>query len=967
MRIKKRMILLLMSMMSSLMLHAQNDQYGFSKIPLSTTFHTSDYQGGIQNWDIIQDQRGFIYVANNFGLLEYDGNSWRKYEVENNTRVRSVFVDENNRVYIGGQNQFGYYIPDSTGTLKFLSIYDSMQVKNNTLEDIWKITRYEDEIWFCSYQGIISYDGEKAHMLPRPFEHGLAFNVANKIYVYAPEEGLAEYNGQTFQAIPNTRKFGDHQVKAILPYQNNSMLIFLDNGELFRYANGNIMKWEIAAGEFLQDALINKVELLQNNRIAIGTQNNGVLILNSAGEAVLHLTKERGLDNRTVLSLYEDQFQNLWVGLNNGISMVELASPFSIIDEQSGLPGTGYCAGFFNNTLYLGTSNGLFYLNAHPDPINESRNYQLIKGSGGQVYNIQQVNNTLLLGHHRGGFEVKDHSATQFLDFTGTWKYLQHPQSGHVLAGTYDGFLHLERSTSNYQSSGFIGDFRESSRVFEFYNDSVIFMTHGYKGVYKLTYNPSTREFSEKSYYGDEAGFPSNILINVFDLGNELVFPAATGIFSYDPARDLFTHHEKLEKWIDPDQHVREMTADIHGNIYYLTDQELGILEKTNFGSYEKRTEEFSRIRRYVNDDLENITVINHQNVFIGAKEGFIHYNPSIKIDRDQTFQTYLRQIEAVTDSFEIVHGGAQDSLSMNLTLPAYFSSLKFKYAAPYFDGQDELEFQYQLENFEKDWSEWSHLTEKEYTNLSQGTYTFKVRARNVLGAVSVPATFTFTVYPPWYQSRGAYLLYAVAFILVFGVSMFILDKRHRQKHEILAELQKHELRKKDSQLEEVSKKSEQEITKLRNDKLRAEIDHKNRELATTTMHLINKNEFMLTIRESIKDLAKNGSKDVAKKLIRDIDRNMSEDEGWEQFTKHFDQVHGEFLANIKKDHPSLTPQDIKLCAYLRMNMTSKEIANLLNISVRGVEISRYRLRKKLNLTRDTNLVDYMLDYDQQI
>ena len=119
----------------------------------------------------------------------------------------------------------------------------------------------------------------------------------------------------------------------------------------------------------------------------------------------------------------------------------------------------------------------------------------------------------------------------------------------------------------------------------------------------------------------------------------------------------------------------------------------------------------------------------------------------------------------------------------------------------------------------------------------------------------------------------------------------------------------------------------------------------------------------MLTVRDAIKESGKNGNKDGFKKIVRDIDRNLSEDEGWEQFTKHFDQVHGDFLSNVKKDHPGLTPQEIKLCAYLRMNMTSKEIANLLNISVRGVEISRYRLRKKLNISRDVNLVEYMMEY----
>ena len=944
---------------------SQPDYYRFSKIPLTNTYNTNDYQGGIQNWDISRDSRGFIYVANNFGLLEYDGNSWRRYLVENNTRLRSVFVDADNRIYIGGQNQIGFFEADDQGNLHFESLLGQLEEKDRNLEDIWKIIKYENNIFFCSYLGLVVYDGKTVRKLHLDIDFNLVFQVANGLYAASLSSGLAKWNGHSFTIIPGSQVLEHNEITAIIPYQNNSLLIFQKNGTVYHYRDGSFRKWDLPITEFLANSLINKAILLENNNMAIGTQNNGLLILSPNGTVVNHLTKGKGLNNRTVLALHEDQFNNLWVGLNNGICMVELASPFSMIDEQSGLPGTGYCATLHNNKLYLGTSNGLFYQEANPNPITELADYKLVKNSGGQVYNAQNVNGDLLLAHHGGAFLVEDDQATKFYDHTGTWKFENSIGTNRVLAGTYDGFVIFRKNNGQYTVENELEEFRESSRVFEFAGDSVLFMTHGYKGIFKINFNQKRDRIQNISFYGKNKGLPSDILINVFALGgNKLVFPAETGIFNYDPSKDAFVSDADMEPYFSKNVHVRAMAHDLSGNVFFLNDNELGYLERTQYGSYHKHTAAFTKIRKYLSDDLENISVIDHQNVFFGAKEGFVHFNPSVKYQRDQPFRTFIRSIEATTDEEHLIYGGTGQLASDEpVSLSAYFSSLKFRFASPYYDGQDQILFQYQLENFEKDWSEWNTVTEKEYTNLSEGLYTFKVRAKNVFGDISEEASFQLKVYPPWYRSKLAYGFYGLGLLVIFGASMLVLSMRHSYEKKKLTLKQKRELLQKENEIVEVSKKSEEQITKLRNDKLRSEIDHKNRELATTTMHLINKNEFMLQIRDAIKETSKSGSKDNFKKIIRDIDRNLSEDEGWEQFTKHFDQVHGDFLSNIKKDNPSLTPQEIKLCAYLRMNMSSKEIANLLNISVRGVEISRYRLRKKLDISRETNLVDYMLEY----
>ena len=764
--------------------------------------------------------------------------------------------------------------------------------------------------------------------------------------------------------IPGSEALIGSEVTAMIPHINNSLLIFQKNGNIYRFKDRLFQKWETPISEFLRKSAINSAILLKNNTIAIGTQNSGLIVISPQGQPLQQLIKDRGLSNRTVLSLYEDQFQNLWVGLNNGLCMIELSSPFNIIDEKTGLPGTGYCGLKYKDRIYLGTSNGLFYQNANPNPLTTEADYQLIENTAGQVYNIQQINDQLLLSHHRGAFLIENNKADAFYTEKGTWKFEPIPGTSKIIGGTYEGFITLDLEKEFPFEVNRVDQFKESSRVFQLTSDTSIFMTHGYKGVFKLSIDDTYNSVTSVQHYGQTDGFPSDILINVFEMGNQLVFPAAYGVFNYDQSTDSFVHNNELETLISPDIHISELEYNYNGNLFFLSNEELGFLKQNSFGEYEKHTNEFVRIRKLLSDDLENITVLDHENVLLGAKEGFIHYNPNMPYNRDQPLEVYIRKIESVTDEYSLDYNGAGNLSDIGSAIyPANFASLKFTYASPYFDGQDELTFQYKLEGFDKTWSAWSSINDKEYTNLNQGQYIFKVRVKNVFGTISEPAVFKFRVFPPWYKSKLAYASYVLLAILIFFTSMYWQSRRHKFDKEMLTMTQQKELKEKDSQIEQVSKESEAQITRLRNDKLRAEIDHKNRELATTTMHLINKNEFMLNVRDTMKELSKTSSKEGIKKLVKEIDRNLAEDEGWEQFTRHFDQVHGDFLKNVRKDHPTLTPQEIKLCAYLRMNMSSKEIANLLNISVRGVEISRYRLRKKLNISRETNLVEYMMGY----
>ncbi|MEP4532542.1 MAG: triple tyrosine motif-containing protein [Cyclobacteriaceae bacterium] len=957
------LIALHLSMGFSFSLYGQIAESEFPTVPLIHNFNLEDYNAGVQNWDITQDSRGVIYVANNYGLLEFDGSDWSLISTQRGSRILSIFIDRDNTIYIGGQNQLGYLAPDASGKINFHSLDHLIPDEEKYIEDVWKVFKHNDLIAFNTSKYTYLYDGEKITSIPFESSGRSLFQVGSKLLANSVITGLHAWDNNQFLPLKNGHLLKNENLIEVLPYYKGGYLLFLSNGQIKIYKDGSLSDWSNELSDFFSQSLINSAYILSDNNIAVGTQNAGLAVLSPQGKLLRHLSKKKGLNSNTVYSIYQDESQNIWLGLSNGVSHIDYGSPFTIIDERLGLPGTGYTAEMHDNQLYLGTNNGLFSTRkGSSNDLIDDQSFELISNSAGQVYNIQSFSDKLLMSHHRGAFRVTNGSAKQIYGDVGFWKFAPLSDNIGLLGGTYEGFVKINNDLTG---GTLIDGFDESSRVFHFENDSTVWMTHGFKGVFRIVFDKEFTKVCKEDYYGTEKGFPSDLLINVFNINDKLVFAAQRGVYEYNPATDRFDPYPKLETALGNTDYINTLSPDNLGNIYYIKKNRFGVLERNNFGDFEAQEKIFNTINKYLlTDDSENINVIDHENILIGAKEGFIHYDPTIVKTPSQDFKTLIRNIEVTGDStYTLYSGGIIDSLGAS-KVGADFKSIRFRFSAPYFEGFLDTEYQYMLQGFDDDWSEWGKSNSKEYTNLSYATYTFKTRAKSLYGDISDSATYSFEIARPWYLTKLAYSAYFLLIIILFSMAMLWLDTKHKGDKKRMVINQKRAIHQKDIQLENVAKESEQRITQLRNEKLRAEVDFKNKELASSTMHLLNKNELMLDIKSKLEQLAKNaGSKpDEIKKIVKNIDRNISEDKGWDQFTKHFDQVHGDFLKKLKTKYPDLTPQETKLAAYLRMNLSSKDVAQLLNISVRGVEISRYRLRKKLQLERETNLVTFLMD-----
>jgi Y_Y_Y domain len=412
------------------------------------------------------------------------------------------------------------------------------------------------------------------------------------------------------------------------------------------------------------------------------------------------------------------------------------------------------------------------------------------------------------------------------------------------------------------------------------------------------------------------------------------------------------------------------LNEDAEGNLWFCSGNKIGVV---SFTGAEKKpvTTYFPELTGKILSGFESIYPYNSENIFIASKNGIIHLNYKKYIANKPKLNILFTQVKTLGESDSLIFGGyfnqesdttyKQKEYSI-LKFPSRNNSFHFEFSSPAFNLQNNIEYSYQLAGYENNWTTRTSKTEKDYTNLSDGKYTFKVKAYDNLGNESETISYSFIVNPAWYVTIWAYCLYALLFFLL----VYFISRRQKRKF-IVQQLKFEEEQNRLKYIHQLEvEKNEKEIIKLQNEKLVNEVIFKNKELADVSMHLVERSDALLKVKDELQHLYKKtgGNHDV-KKAIQLVDGIEKNNASWEQFAIHFNEINNDFLIKIKQRFPGLTNTDLKVCAYLQLKLTSKEIAQLMNISVRGVEISRYRLRKKLQLTPEQSLNDFLSEIHQ--
>lgn len=903
------------------------------------------YGGGAQNWSISQSKDRTIYVANNRGLLEYNGSKWTLYESPNGTIVRSVKVIDS-LIYTANYQDFGYWKRDNFGVLNYTSLSKQLNISFLEDEEFWNIKALDNWILFQSSNRIHIYNKQsKSHsIIKSKTVFSRLYKVNGNFYFQNHNNGLYKIENGKDVLISDDDIVKYNFIVGMFRYNDELLLLTQDNG-FFRFVEGQWLPWRIPANEVLKDvSVFNSIQLNNNEDFVLGTISNGIIHIDKDGNIKHTIAQANGLSNNTVLSLFEDMDGNLWLGLDNGINSINATSPHRVYFDKNGFIGSVYVSMVHNDMLYLGTNQGLFCR-----PLKSNADFNFIKGTQGQVWFLGIVKNTLFCGHNLGTFQVRGKEASLIADVIGTWQVK--PVVGHdylLLQGNYNGLNVLENKNGKWQFRNKIEGFNVSSRYFEFSNSNEVYVSHEYKGLFKLKLN---NELTRAVSVTKEEIVQNKLYSSLVKYQNNLLYSSKNGVYKYNEKTAQFEKDLLLSGLISEEEFtsaklVVECKTDklwsFNANgINYVTSSKLSGDRKIESVPFPVE------IRKDVTG-FESITHIKDGQFLLGSRTGYTILDLNKSVDHDHKIN--INQIALIKQK-------SQDSLTlMDLrsfaSLKSKDNSLQFSYSISEFLKNQKPMYRYKLEGRYDSWSDWTTKGSVLFENLPYGAYTFSVIGRVGNQNTVNTASYAFEINRPWFLSNMAIASYILA-VLLFSVFMHNVYKRYyRKQRERLMQKTTREF-----ELKELENK--QQLMRYRNEKLREDIEHKNRELGISTMSLIKKNEFLNTIKKELEDV---GDPKNLKRVIKIIDRNLNNNDDWNLFQEAFNNADKDFLKKIKSVHPNLTANDLRLCAYLRLNLSSKEIAPLLNISPRSVEVKRYRLRKKMELPHEASLSDYILE-----
>jgi hypothetical protein len=828
---------------------------------------------------------------------------------------------EGDKIYSGSYKEFGYWYRKE-GKMHYVSITKKLRLfaeKDN--EEIWKIFRYNGSIYFQSFNDVFIYDGKHIKKIKFPFLISYCFVVDKELFVASVDKGLFRMNGSRIVNPKGWNILKNTVVHAIEKYKGKTY-IFTQKKGIFIIEESGLIPWNNPLNETLKVNGINVARFIKNNKLVVGTGNKGVYIYDFNSETYKNIDRNNVLMNNSVLCIGFDKENDLWLGLDNGIAHVEVNSPISIFYDNSGILGSVYSVATTNKGYLIASNHGVFEF--------DSGKFKMMPNTQGQAWNITKIENKYIIGHNDGTFCYENGSLVKTNNISGGWNLSKSSINNTCFQSTYSGILAYDdiSKLSDYKT---IKDISKPIKYVAQNKKNEIFAADNYRGLYRVVYSDDYQTKKVENIT-QQSKIQNDFGVKIFEFRNEILFLIDNAWYTYNSIANKLEENELFNTNF---KNITDVVA-IDEN-HFMVLQE-GILYHI-YASGNKFVWNIIQEKYYkgklINDNLRIFKTNNHY--LLNLDDGFISLQLKYenKQNRDVKIEAFNNgmllpddsKIKYNTELRINVISGIYGASKPNL----FYKINKSNDFVPISDGLIVL------------------------NNLSSGNHTIVVYKHDGANYDKV-CNFDFKVAEPWYFSVWMILLY----LLLIGAVLFFYYKwnkfRYMQKLELQAEEERHQRK-----ILEMELKAENELNIQEYEKhiLELELQTKSSEVAGKSLSIAKQSEMIENI-QSILDSEKdfNKLKSEIKKAIKINEVNKHE---WEIFETNLNQIHNEFIINLSKKFPNLTPKDIKLCVYLKMNLSSKEIAPLMNISFRGVELHRYRLRKKLNLAQDENLSKFLL------
>jgi len=741
-------------------------------------YSTQDYRRQPQNYCILQDRRGVIYVANNSGLLEYDGVSWRTLVIPNYT-VRSLAMDETGTVYVGGKKEIGYLAPDAHGVLQYVSLMEHLKEEEKNFSSVYQTVCSGNAVWFRTSEKLLRRREGKFTVWNaegKGDDFRTIFSWQGHIHIHQTTRGIMRLIGDSFQLMPGSEIFAPENILVVFPYDRKRLLIGTRSGGFYLYDGTTAISFPTEADEYLKKNQLYKGIKLAGGNFAITTLRGGVVIIDDHGRWESIYNKAYGILDENVKNVFQDSSGNLWLALQNGISKIDYSSPFSILDERHGLNGLVLSVIRFKGQIYAGTTSGLFCLSSNtPGALPQ---FLLLQGISHSCRDLLPITgeNALLAATEGGVFLVKgiDSPPERITHITA---YALEPSKtvpGRVWVGIHNGFLSLRISKGKWGAEHLFDKAGLDTRSLVEDQDGNLWLGTQTAGVSKLVLprdkdHPRLPQHVQVEHYGVGQGIPEG----------EVYVAHAAGHVTFSTAKGLYRFHES--KGIVPDPILGHPFSDGSRGVFrLLEDRAKHIWFHSRVQSFhavpgpgDRFTLEETPFLSFPDSQVNAIYPESEKGiVWFAGQDSLIRYDTAVKKDYRRKYNTLVRNVGILGRK------GVFVSPASSPVLKYRDRNLRLEVAAPFFEYSDRLMYQYRMEGYDKRWSQWTKDIVEEYTGLGPGNYRFRARAKNVYGTIGEEGTFSFTVLPPWYRTWWAYLLYVAS---AMSIMFFVVKWRSRK------------------------------------------------------------------------------------------------------------------------------------------------------------------------------------------
>ena len=882
-----------------------------------------------QNWSIVQGANNKIYTASDNKLIEFDGVNWNEYPSANGSQIRSLLAAEE-LIYAGAYMDFGYWKANLQGQLEYTSIVEKNGINLKADEQFWDVKSFYGSIIFRSLDRVYIYNPSTSSVdwIDADFDRGLLFLIDSNI-VFQTNQGLfyiRDGKKQLYTSVPS-------EVGVILGIFDFEDQVFAINqsAEVFELRSNQWIPNRSLISPISSNALFNVNYDSDKSVLNLGTVDEGLIRVDLISKTASNFNRANGLQDNTILNSFRDNQSGLWLALNYGISRIDFGSQILEYQDSSSQLGAVYKAIDFERYRYVATNSGLFV-----KTLNSTQDYEFVKGSQGQVWSLQNINDQLFMGHDRGGFIIKGKEIERITDVKGTWGFKPVPNDDSTLIQAhYTGLSVLRKENKRWKLSKNIEGFDISTRFLEWISPNEILINHEFQGLKRLVL--------DETY---------NRVTNIIDIGrlgyntcivkwnDEIKYVTENAVYRYIPDTNRLFVDEDLQPILFEEGNIRNSVVwiDDEQNLSYFDQRGLRLISNGLLEN-EIKYEAFSLTNTIVNNlnlnGFENASRLSDGTYLIGLNRGFAVLSENDDSNQDKIVD--LNYVQAIKHNLV-----EKDSL-LNLSQTPEFiqgnSTFSLVLAHKKYDKYANKDFRYRI--IAKDSTQWMKVKSEELRiqNLEPGSYRLQIQMVNQ--GDNAFSEFVFDIVPSWIDTAGARILILAIIILLIAGSQFIYRWYFKRIQKDLLD------------------KKQQQITALTNEKLNQEIKSKGKELANSTLSLVKKNELLNQIKQALKNVST--KTDVANVLLL-IDANIEKEDDWELLKSAFNNVDKDFMKALHENHNNLTHNDLRLCTYLRLNLSSKEIAQLLNISTKSVEVKRYRLRKKLDLAHEQSLTDYIMN-----